>query len=296
MGMIRKRILYNIVKLIPTKLYLRVYIRVKTGKKLNLKDPKTFTDKVNYLKLIDAPIKTIYSDKIAVKNVINNMNMGITVPKILWQGEKLTVQVLDKLPRSFVIKTNHFSGDVKIIKNKATITEKDLKKLNKYFKKIKNMNYYYFARENCYKNINSKLFIEEYLGDESMVTDYKFFCFNGKFEFCHIVEDRFTNLKDYMVDRDYSNLNFNLDTRSLVLNKRPKAVDSFEEMIKLAEVISKSFKFARIDFYFINNIIYFGEVTFYPWGGAFRILPKDYEKFIDNHYGDKIDLRSDDYE
>jgi len=118
--------------------------------------------------------------------------------------------------------------------------------------------------------------------------DYKFFCFNGKVEFCHIVEDRSTHLKDYIMSKDWNNMNFNFSDRSFIPDAIPNKPTRYEDMIKYAEILSEGEKFVRIDFYEYNGDVYFGEYTYYPWGGFYKIQskPEDYKRV--NEYLDSL--------
>lgn len=276
----RNMILYHVSKLLPSKLFIRLMVHHYTGKKVNFKSPRTFTDFIARNRLENNDFYTLLSDKIRAKEIVNDLKIDIYCSRILWIGYDLTKINYNDLPKKFVIKSNHFSGDAIVVHDKNQF---NILKSNRYFSKILNLNYYYFAREIYYKNIKPKLFIEEFLGEN--IVDYKFFCFKGAFKFCHIVEDRGFDLKDYMIDKDYNNLNFNLDNRSFVENKVPKKPNNYGQMIHLAELLSKGIDFVRIDLYEVNNIIYFGEFTFFPWGGNYKILPRHRDQEIEDLLG-----------
>ncbi len=286
-----KKIMYKLYPLISDKLYILLFIYFKTHKLININSPQTFTEKVNYLKTQKNVHKASYSDKIYVKKLIADLNLDIFIPKTLWTGKSLKDVEWNKLPDKFVIKANHFSGDITVVED---ISKIDKMKITKYYDKLLKYEYHRFARENSYKEIVPKVLIEEFLGDDKSLSDYKFFMFNGEFQFCHVVEDRFTDLKDYMVDKNFKNLNFNLDTRSYIHSRNPVfKPNNYEAMIKISSKIAEKFDFVRVDLYDIKGKIYFGECTFYPWGGAFRILPKSRVKEIDHFYGRKLKIEKD---
>ena len=146
-----KFIIAKIIKIIPKKLYLKFRIRLKTGKKIDLKNPKTFSDKINYLKIYpDNKLIYDYADKIKVKDLVSKY---VKTPKTLWSGNKITDEIVDSLPSKFVIKTNASSGDVSIVEKK---TLGDLKKVNRTYKRINKVDYYSFNLETSYKKIERK--------------------------------------------------------------------------------------------------------------------------------------------
>lgn len=255
------------------------------NKPLNLKSPLTFTDKLNYLKIHERnELITQYSDKILLKNLVSSIN-GLYISKILWIGTNLNFKKYDfkllGLGKKVIIKTNHFSGDSKIIHVKDLYKNENIVRLNNHFKQYMRISPYdYPLREWSYRNIDRKLFIEEYLGDN--LTDYKFFCFNGVPKIIHVVQDRRINIKDYFLNTEWKNLGFTMTNRSFIPYKIPKKPKKFKEMIYYAKLLSKNFKFVRVDFYYINGKIYIGEMTFYPWAGMYSF------KSIDGKNWDKI--------
>lgn len=281
---ILKYVYTNLSRLVPDKMYLKRRFRKKTNKRLDLINPKTFSDKINYLKLHpNTPLVHDYSDKLKVKTLVKDI---VNTPMTLWEGETITQEVIDKLPEKFVIKSNAYSGDVWLVTDKS---ELDLKEVNTFYKRIKRIDYHLFGRETSYKGIEKKIFIEEFL-DSGNITDYKFFCFNGKVAFCHVITDRFESLTEIMVDEDFKNLGFNLDTRFFNPDINFPKPNTYDEMIKISEEIAKPFDFVRVDLYSVNNELYLGECTFYPWGGMYKILPREKDTYYENKLGDLLNL------
>lgn len=268
--------------LFPDKLYLTLLFRLKMGFWIDWKNPKTFSEKLQWLKLYDRnPKYTTMVDKYAVKEY---------VAKII--GEEYIIPTLgvwdrpedidwDSLPQKFVLKTTHGGGGsgVVICKDKATF-DKDtaIAKLKKSFNKC----IYNYLREWPYKNVDKKIIIEQYLYDvkcESL-RDYKFFCFNGKVEFFKVDYDRFT---------EHGANYYSLDGRMLEFGEKayPRRLDieidlpkSLEKMILIAENLSVGTLFLRVDLYEVNNKIFFGELTFYPSGGVKEFTPVDWNEKI----------------
>lgn len=268
--------------LFPDKLYLTLLFRLKMGFWIDWKNPKTFSEKLQWLKLYDRnPKYTTMVDKYAVKEY---------VAKII--GEEYIIPTLgvwdrpedidwDSLPQKFVLKTTHGGGGsgVVICKDKATFDkETAIAKLKKSFNKC----IYNYLREWPYKNVDKKIIIEQYLYDvkcESL-RDYKFFCFNGKVEFFKVDYDRFT---------EHGANYYSLDGRMLEFGEKayPRRLDieidlpkSLEKMILIAENLSVGTLFLRVDLYEVNNKIFFGELTFYPSGGVKEFTPVDWNEKI----------------
>jgi hypothetical protein len=255
-------------------LYLKYLYKKKLGKKLNLQNPQTFNEKIQYLKLYYRnDLLTICADKFRVREYVSEkINEDILVP-LLWVGEDPTHIPFETLPDSFVIKTNHGSGMNIIVKDKNKINKEEIaKKIKKWLK----INFYKFYKEWSYKNIKRKIIIEQYLGDN--VNDFKIFVFNNSAQFILVVFDRYA----YNV-RNFYNLKWELLDIKYCYNNSTKVIAkpyNLKKMINYAEILSDKFPFVRVDFYEIDRKLYFGEMTFYPNAG--------FIKFLENH--EKWDL------
>ena len=272
------------LKFIPTVPYLHFVYWIKTGKRLNLKQPKTFCDKLNWLKFNE--MKSEYTqlvDKVAVREYLANvMGEDICIP-LLGVWDHYDDIPFDRLPDSFVLKCNHDSGSTKIIHDKATINHSDLRR---FFEGRLKQNPYVLGREYPYKNVKPMICVEEYMvtDDNKEINDYKFFCFDGKPEIFYIVTERSNGCKSDYYDMEFNHLDIvNVDPNSDSEIEKPKL---FEEMKLLASKLSKGMKFVRIDLYEINNKIYFGEFTFFHCGGFWPMQPDEWEKKL----GDLISL------
>lgn len=277
-------ILRHISFLFSDKQYLKLFYRIKTGKRLNLKDPKTFTEKLQFLKLYNRkPEYTIMVDKIKVKDYVANLiGEKYIIPTYgIWnKPEDIDI---DKLPEKFVLKCNHNSGTIIVCKDKSLF---DLEYSIKILSKGLNDNYYLQGREWPYKNVDRKIFAEQYMQDENddYLTDYKYFCFNGEPYMMYVSKDRSHN-----ATTDFFDMNYNLlDLRMKDPNSEcpPQKPVHFEEMKELARKLSKGHPHIRVDFYVINNQIYFGELTFFHNSGFGPITPLEW----DYKLGSMIDL------
>lgn len=267
------------------KTYLKIMYRIKIGRKLNLKNPTTFNEKLQWLKIHDRnPKYTNLVDKVAVRDYIKEMIGEEYLIPILGVYDNFDDIDFDTLPNQFVIKCNHDSGGVAICKDKATFDiEKARDKINHSLKK----NYYYNGREYPYKNIKPKVVIEAYMEDqkEKELIDYKIMCFNGIPQMSFTCSERYKDgLKVTFFDLDWNKLPFERHyPASKVDIKRPK---NYDKMLEFSTKLSKNIPFVRVDWYEINGRLYFGELTFYPGSGMEEFNPE----YWDEKIGRLIDL------
>ena len=268
------------------------------GYKLNLENPQTLNEKIQWLKLnYRTDLHTLCVDKLTARDYIKEkVGEKYLVPLVYFtdKSEELT---LDKLPEYPVImKTNHASsGGIVIVKDKQSI---DIKKEQNIFKRRLKQNYYTYSREWQYKNIKPKILIEKLLIDEhgNIPMDYKLHCFHGKVEVIQIDIDRFTDYRRNIYDRQWNLLPFLWGLGGLRLREgkiKPINADriiprpeTLEEMIILAEKLSSPFYYARIDLYTIGTQVYCGELSFTSENGLGVIYPQEFDKML----GDKLKL------
>ena len=276
--------LINCLRFIPTKPYLHLVYWIKTGKKLNLKNPITLCDKLNWLKINEIhPEYTKLVDKIGVREYIKEQLGEEYLIPIYGSWEHFDDIDFDALPNKFVLKCSHDSGSVKVITDKFKIDKSELKR---FFEGRLNINAYVLGREYPYKDVKPMIYAEKHMAPdgEMDINDYKFFCFNGKPEILLIATDRSTDMRTDFYDMDFNHLDL---TRIYAgSDKKIQQPESFEEMKKIAEKLSKEMKFVRIDLYEIDGRLYFGEFTFFPGGGFWPLKPEKWEKKL----GDLIHL------
>lgn len=260
---------------IPDKAYLNLMYKLTIGKRLNLYSPKTFNEKLQWLKLYDRnPLYTQLVDKYEVRKYIaETIGEEYLVP-IIGVWDKFEDIDFSKLPDQFVLKCTHDSGGHVICKDKNKLNiEEARRKINKSLKR----NYFYCGREWPYKNVKPRIICEKYMVDESGIElkDYKIFCFSGEPKIIQVDYNRFINHKRNLYDIQWNFIPVSIqypNNLKVKINK-PERLD---EMLKLAKVLSKDYPHVRIDFYSINEKIYFGEMTFYPEAGFGKFYP---EKF-----------------
>ncbi len=276
---------FNIISfLLPDKIHLLIEYRLKMGKKLNLEDPHSFCEKIQWLKLYNRKIE--YSklvDKLTVKQFVADTIGNKYVIPTLGVWDKVEDIDFDQLPNRFVLKTSHGGGSVGVLicKDKEKL---DKQKAIKSMRRAMKQNIYKTCLEWPYKNIPKKIFAEQYMEDNPDVPDlpdYKWYCFNGEPMFCQVIQDRKTKETIDFFDTEWKHqefigLNPNVDN-AIVLPERPAGI---ETMLSIARKLSKDIPFARVDLYVINNNIYFGEITLYPASGMGRFRPEQYDQIL----------------
>lgn len=273
---------------IPDKTYIKWMYRLKMGKKLNLKNPTTFSEKLQWLKLYNRrPEYTIMVDKYAVKEYVANIIGSKYIIPTLGVWDRPEDIDWDLLPNQFVLKTTHGGGSsgVVICNDKASFDkEKAVIKLRKSLKQ----DIYRSLREWPYKNVPRRIIAEQYIEPRPGVKDlpdYKWFCFDGEPRYCQVIQDRTTNETIDFFDTDWNHQEFVglnavygpfIDTAK-VLPVRP---ENLEIQIKIARKLSKNIPFSRVDLYEIDTNTYFGEITLYPRSGIGIFSPDNYNTLL----------------
>lgn len=265
-ALISRIVLLGIFNWLPDIPYLKLKFRFRLGYNLNLKNPKTFNEKMQWLKLYDfKPEYTQYVDKYAVRAYIAK-SIGEEYLKPLIAVYSSTREIdWDVLPDKFVLKSTTGSGCNVICTNKCRLNKKAaLKKLDAFMHK----NYFYTCREYPYKDVKPKIICEEFVfSQDTLIQDYKVFCFNGKvkfFEFHLNIDDPLNHTCDYY-DRELNKWGFAWDTvpSAYELPNRPLT----KKIIELSEKIATNMYFVRVDWFITETQIYFGEITLYNWAG-----------------------------
>ena len=269
---LRRLILFLSRVLVPSdKLFIRINYRRKIKRKLNLKNPKYFSEKIQWIKLYENnPLLTTCSDKVLVRDYVKDkIGEEYLIPLI---GVYNNVDEIDAatLPNEFVIQCNHDSSSTHIIHNKTQLD----KKMLKFYKNRIKENYYHYTRERHYRNINPKILITKLLKDdkEQEIKDYKIFVFNGEPKYIQVDSTRFSNHQRSLYDLNWDRLDTKF--RYEYCDPNPDRPEKLEEMLDLSRTLAKDFYFVRVDFYIVNNKVYFGELTFTPVSG-FEKFEKD---------------------
>lgn len=280
-----KRKLMLFLKFIPDDIYLRLIYRIKMGNRLNLKYPKLYNEKLQWLKLNDhKDFYTTMVDKHEMKKFVSEkIGEGYVVP-VLGIWESFEDIDFDLLPEKFVLKATNDQGSVLLCNNKSTFDFKNAKKI---LTNSMNTNFYYVGREWPYKNINPKIIAERMLDSSEGhvgLTDYKYFCFNGTPKLMYISNDLDADPRTDFFDMDFNRLDMRMrDKNSDSIPNKPKF---FEEMRHISKILSKDIPQLRVDFYCTAEKVYVGELTFFHNGGFSKIYPEKWMHIL----GDWIEL------
>lgn len=280
-------LLQNLSFLFPDKLYLTLLFRCKMGYWIDWKNPKTFSEKLQWLKLYNRkPEYTTMADKYEVKEyvakiigeeyIIPTLGVWDTPEEINWE----------ELPNQFVLKTTHGGGStgVVICKDKDTLDKKiAIEKLNRSLKSCIYKSY----REWPYKNVRRRIIAEQYMEDRESedLIDYKFYCFNGEPIYCQVIRDRRSKETIDFYDVDWNHMPF-VGLNPIVKNGITQVVKPYnlENMLSICRELASQIPFVRVDLYSIQSKVYMGEITFYPASGMGVFTPQEWNcklgKFI----------------
>ncbi len=277
----------NLLNFLSDETFLRLVYRGRMGKKLNLDNPRTYNEKLQFLKLYNRnPLYTTLVDKYEVKKYVADIIGDEYIIPTLGVWDNFDDIDFDKLPNQFVLKCTHDSGGLVICKDKSKL---DMEKAKKKINQSLNKNYYYQNREWPYKDVKPRIIAEEYMEDAKTaeLRDYKFFSFDGKTEVLFIATERQVKgeeTKFDFFDMDYNHLPFiNGHPNAKVLPEKP---ENFDKMRELSEKLSKGIPQVRVDFYDVDGKIYFGEMTFFHWSGMKPFEPEEW----DYKFGEYINL------
>ncbi len=270
-------------RLFSDKASIRLKYRFLMKRKLNLKNPQTFNEKLNWMKLYyRKPIMTTMVDKYEVKKYVSDIIGSEYVIPSIAIFDKWDDIDFDSLEAPFVLKTTHSSGVIAIVKDKETF---DYKTTKKKFNKSLKQNYFYGCREWPYKNVKPRIIVEKYVKDskEDNLPVYKFFCFNGEPFIVQTIKNDKTSYEtiDYFdMDWNFLELKQNFNNSEVPLNKP----SNFEDMKGMAAKLSKGFPFVRVDLYSIDGKVYFSEFTFFSDAGYQKFYPDKWDLIL----GEKI--------
>lgn len=280
-------ILNQVAKSIDDERYIKWKYYLNFRKKLNLKNPQTYNEKLQWLKLYDRREEyTQMVDKYEAKKYVANLIGEEYIIPTLGVYDSFDEIDFDQLPNEFVLKCTHNSGGIIICRDKSVL---DIPKAKKQMEKWLKKNPFWANREWPYKNVKPRIIAEKYMVDESgtELKDYKFFCFNGEVKCLFVATDRSSKgeeTKFDFFDLDWNHLPFtNGHPNSTKEIKKPIG---FDEMVNLSRILSKDIPHVRVDLYNINGKIYFGELTFFHWSGLTPFVPNKWDEI----FGDWLQL------
>ena len=265
---------------IPDRTYLQLVYYLQCGYWLKIEQPETYNEKLQWLKLYDRNQYYVkLTDKYAVKDIVKAiLGSDNYLIKTLAIGDSFDDINPKALPNQFVIKCTHDSGSTLICKNKNQL---NWGRVRRVYSHLLNRNYYGYLREWQYKNIKPRIIVEEFISDNGRVpNDYKFFCFDGKPQMVMVAKDRESVTKTNFYNMRFERLNLKIENPNF--EEYIEKPDNFDEMVKIAQVLSKGIKHVRIDLYNISGHIYFGEMTFHHWGGFSHIEPIKWDRIMED--------------
>lgn len=254
---------------------------IRFGRKLDLEEPTTLADLVNWIELnTDQTLPALCSDKYAVREYVASKGLGSTLVPLCGGPWTCINQIdIESLPRSFVLKAAHGCEMNYLCQDKEKLDKKDLFEKAKHWLKI---DYSRACVEPHYKLIPHRLYAEKYIGGLDDVVDYKFHCFNGEPQFILTCSERNESLKLNLYDLDWNPLS---GLKGPMQNEKNIARPiHLNEMIRISRILSKDFDFVRVDLYEDNNEVLFGELTFTPACGVF---PYYTDEFI-QYWGERL--------
>lgn len=266
---------------LPDKIYIRWLYRLSTGRKLDLKNPKTFTEKIQWLKLnrrdpemtvmVDKyAVKQFVSDRIGSKYIIPTLGVWNSADEIDWET----------LPKKFVLKATHGGGGtaVVVVRDKSEV---DRNAIVAEFRQTLKKSPYKGYREWPYKNVPPRIIAEQIieLPDKFDLTDYKIFCFNGEPKYIQVIQDRHIKETIDFFDTEWNHQPF-VGLNPKVENATTPVARpiNLEEMLDVARKLSKGLDFVRVDMYIVENCVLFGELTFFPASGMGRFKPDEWNE------------------
>lgn len=288
----------DLLSFVPDKLMIQLQYRLKTGRKLNLKNPKRYTEKLQWYKLYYRdPLMATCVDKYEVRKYVESLGLGHILNECYGVFDKPEDIDFDRLPNQFVLKDTLGGGGNSVIICK----DKSKANLNAYIQQMNEWVHTKTVRSGgrewvyYYKKRKHRIVCEKYIGCQSKygLNDYKFFCFNGKCDYIYVITNR--NIGESaelgIYDPDYNLLSYyRTDEKRLVHSvKKP---DKLKEMIELSENLSKHFPHVRVDLFYNEGFIVFGELTFFDGSGYMAFEPDEFDYILGEHLGiKKIKMR-----
>lgn len=275
---------YEQTCILPDKMYIKRKYKKRMGKDVDLKHPKTYTEKIQWLKLYDRrPEYTTMVDKYSAKQYVADIiGEEYIIPTLgVWNSFEEIDFV--SLPNQFVLKTTHDSGGLVVCKDKNHL---DLVEAKRKIEQSLNCNYYLHGREWAYKNVKPRIIAEKYLEDRVVndLIDYKFYCFDGKARAMYVAQGRPNNTRfDYFdIEFNHLPLKYGCPNSEYPISKPSE----YDEMVSIAEKLSKGIPHIRVDLYDVEGHIYFGELTLADGNGMTPFEPEEWDKI----FGDWITL------
>ena len=285
---VREKIL-NALFFLPDSVMLKLQYRIKLKRRLNLKNPKRYTEKLQWYKMYYRnSLMHKCVDKYLVRDYVKKRGLENFLVDLYGKYNSIHEIDFKSLPECFVMKTTHGGGGLNVVicrDKKELDYDILLEKLSSGDKPFKKRS---GGREWAYYGLKPGIIVEELLvnknNPEAGINDYKFFCFDGKPEYIVADVDRYIGHKRNFYDVHWNNLHISSDCP--VADREIDKPQKLQEMLKVASRLSKGFPYVRVDLYEIEGQIYFGEMTFYPWSGYVQFMPDKFDFIL----GEKFKL------
>ena len=268
----------NALRFLPDSIMLPLQYRMKLGRKLNLKNPQRFTEKLQWYKMnYRNPVMHQCVDKYLVREYVKSKGLESILVPLIGKFDSLDQIKWDILPDQFVIKTTHGGGGLNVIvcDDKSKLSMDDVKKKIVFDPHSVMENG--LGREWAYYGLNFGIVVEELLinreNPAAGINDYKIFCYGGHAKYIIVDVDRYIGHKRNFYDRDWNNLHVTSDCPAS--DREIERPDNLDEMLRVAERLSEDFPYVRVDLYSVDGKVYFGELTFYPWSGYVQYTPDE---------------------
>ena len=263
----------------PDELYLKILFQCELNQKLNLKNPKTFNEKIQWLKLNDHnPEYPLWVDKESAKKMAEERLGKEHIVDTIAIWSKAEDLDFSQLPDKCVLKCTHDQGSTIVFDRSK---KQNLDEIRNFYKKCLKKNAYTTTREWPYKNLQGRIICEPFLADN--IVDYKVFCCNVKVVFVNIGQKDHNTHTTYVtfIDLDWKPLPFQRSDNPPI-EKLPKKPDQLNKMVEMAQQLARGKKFVRIDFYLVDGKIYFSEFTLYPTSGLIQFDPREGDEVLGN--------------
>ncbi len=273
-----RRAVLNCLRFVPDKTMLQLQYKIKTGRKLNLKAPERYTEKLQWYKLYYRnPVMHNCVDKYKVREYIESKGLEDILVKLYAKYDSISDVKWEKLPDKFIMKKTNGGGGLSVVicHDKSTLDRDEVQKKLICRKSKKHTG----GREWAYYGLDSGIIVEELLinekNPEAGINDYKIFCYNGKPEYIIVDVDRYIGHKRNFYDTEWNNLHVTSDCPAA--DKEIERPENLEEMLRIAGKLSEDFPYVRVDLYSVEGKVYFGELTFYPWSGYVQFEPDEFD-------------------
>lgn len=281
---------YYLLKYSPSRFYkalIKYFYKNEYGIELSYNNPLRLSEKLNILKLKNNDFKSFLSDRLNSKKYVLENLKGLNCLKVYQVANSFDELDFDKLPKTFLLKTNHACKTGILVKDKDKLTKEQINKYRKYYKKVLSINYAFWGTlELQYKNVKPVIYAEEYLehDENSLFKEYEVYCINGVPEFIQYTVNNDVSFDVSFLNSDWEKADFDL----FVSRKKFYAPDSknLYNIINYSKELSKEFEFVRVDFFEKDDILYFAEVTFTPFMGNIKFVPEKYDFIM----GDKLKI------